>query len=897
MAKAIFHRVDIAITITRGEDGGALARVASPRATWETRMSPEMVRGWLALGPDAPLAGLAESLSLTADSPTWQEWSNAEIPVYSQPVAIIARLTIDVSDLDLAPLAWERSLFAHIPAPHHYSRIIRVSPVVPRVGAVPLTLPLRFLQVDPSPGRKPLQTTIREVFGSHPEALIAQAVQIESCSFSDLDAFRARSAWPTADVLHFDNFPTLAEPEMLLSTADPEQPGTLGWLARLADSWQTRLLVIHCDTATQAAQARRLATALVNRGGPAVLVGHFPAGDPEYFYNRFYGSIIHDTPLDVVFTPSSGAGVFGGPSLFVGRGRSDALRVSAIGEGLIRLADELANPTRPESLMVRREMYEMLERLKPRRPSELRDSGVVLDQLKDYLGGLSDNLGNLIFEFHEGEGLLPLTQALGKIRGMLGWQPPQPTPELLGQTDVISAPKTPRERFINSHLSSWSDGAFSRLDQKEACLIIGGTYYLGVQIGRQDRLVRVYGATPIVEERFKWTPEMAGVWLEVGVTGLDFEVLGGPVQELWLPQERDSETIYFAVVPRTKHVARLRFCVYYKSDVIQSFGLAALTQAPHAKASALKAGTKRLARALNLPVAAIGDVSYLAKLEYSVTARLDGVRNRPARAISIVANDHDGRSVITVKSANVFDIRTNDDLPQRVERVRTGLEAIATPPIAGVDRKNWAYGFGTYDHPNAGDEARLKSALARLADLGWKLYDAIVPQECRTELAKTLETEKQIIHVAHILLNKVLPWAVLYDCKYAPGRKLDDDQNPVAHDVCLAALPDENGQFPVTACGEHANCLLHPQRVEERKAKGEPALLPDTVVCPLHFWGFKHIIELPPQQASAPPTNGQPVTGPQAREQETCILASQPVHMTAAIHALLPLAEAHQKEC
>jgi hypothetical protein len=101
-----------------------------------------------------------------------------------------------------------------------------------------------------------------------------------------------------------------------------------------------------------------------------------------------------------------------------------------------------------------------------------------------------------------------------------------------------------------------SDGTMERLDQKQARLRVSEVCHLGIQIGPKDVHIYTAGATAIFEEVFKWTPEMEGVWVEIGVTGLDFEVLGDPVQELWLPREGASETVYFAVVPKTAGMAR-----------------------------------------------------------------------------------------------------------------------------------------------------------------------------------------------------------------------------------------------------------------------------------------------------------------------------------------------------
>ena len=254
------------------------------------------------------------------------------------------------------------------------------------------------------------------------------------------------------------------------------------------------------------------------------------------------------------------------------------------------------------------------------------------------------------------------------------------------------------------------------------------------------------------------------------------------------------------------------------------------------------------------------DVGYAPRLEYSVTAGVDDIGSRPERTLSLVANDLDGCSVVTVKGVDAFGVRTNRDLPGLVSRVRKTLQEISTPPLDNVDREWWPYGFGLPGQMNAGDEQRIKAALRRLAALGWEFFDKIIPQDCREEIGRALEPERRIIHVAHVLLEKIIPWGVVYDRRYDPHKQVDDEGNPVAFEVCLSPLSRLDGTTPFQACGENPDCLLHPDCVRQRHDSGLPALLPETVVCPLHFWGFKHILEVPPQQVQAMATwAGRPI--------------------------------------
>jgi hypothetical protein len=407
-----------------------------------------------------------------------------------------------------------------------------------------------------------------------------------------------------------------------------------------------------------------------------------------------------------------------------------------------------------------------------------------------------------------------------------------------------------------------------------------------MRIGPRDKVVPTFGATELPEEWFKWTPDTPGVWVEIGVTGLDFEVIGDPVQELWLPREGPSDLVHFTVVPRESGAARLRFCLYYQQNVLQSFRLAALTLAPDQRESAPRTRASRLARALGLKPKDVEGRSYLTRLEYSLGA-VDpvSIAERPPRAVSLVANDLDGQPAITVKGPDVFSVSTDEDLPDAVTAIRTALRDIATPPIKGVVSENLQYGFRQPGAPNSGSPAILKNALKRLATVGWDLYRKILPLEERRKLVPVLEPERQTIHVAHVLLDKVIPWSVLYDERYDADREEDEQgRGPVEHTACLAALPRADGTLPATVCGLHPECLFHPDKIARREAEKGPWLERDTVACPLHFWGFKHILEIPPQQV--PP-------GAAEKKIWDRVLADGPARLAAGIHAKLDLAGPH----
>jgi hypothetical protein len=884
MAGIEYYRVDLQFVVRRQDDGSVLTLAGTPARWHKGFVSAPEVQKWLEHPDSVP--HLPSTLPLGRALKEWQAREKVRVPPPrgGAPVSWLKRLTVEVDDPALAALAWEQCLASVIPdAPR-----VRVSRVQPRAANLPFTLPMRILQVNPVPDRD-LAAMTRQVFGLHPDSGIRRVMVVRSVSWDPGALWPAPVGWPTVEVLHFDRLPTLELPEerLLMSTADPDHPGRLGWFTRWTGIWQTRLVWIHCHSPQEIARARKLAGALTARGGPAVVVEGLRPPGASAFCRYFYGQLIHDFPLDHILQndlqPTCHRAGFARPSLFAGSGREEGLRFSHIGQNLVRLANVLSRPRKAPR------QSEEISRLIRRQP------GVRVEKaraaVRSVLEELRTDWPTSKFDLHEGEGLLPLSDKLSRIRSVMKLAAPAPGTYAHGAREVQlqTRKRTPAARYVNSSL--WEEagyGSLKQIDQRRALLRVSEVNHLGIQIGPKDIHVYTSGASAIFEEVFKWTPAMEGVWVEIGVTGLDFEVLGDPVQELWLPREGASDTAYFAVVPRTTGVARLRFCLFYRQNVIQSFRLAVVTAGPRKNAPPSTVRRRLLAKALGLPLQEMKNVGYIPRLEYSLTTDIGDLGARPERALSLVANDLDGESVITVKGADIFGVRTNRDLPGLVEDVRKALHEVTYPPIPGVIRDNWPYGFGLPGRPNAGDEPRLKAGLQKLASVGWQLFDKIFPQQSREEMERALQKQRQVIHVAEVLLEKVIPWAVVYDRFYDPDKQVDDEGNPVTFDACLAALPGPDGKLPARDCAQLPDCPLHPDHAKERRRKGLPVLLPETVVCPLHFWGFKHILEVPPQQMLG--TAGGP------RPLQDCVLTEGTVQMAAAINGKLDLAKEHIDE-
>ena len=882
MPQKNYYRHDVRLIILRLEKEGASLRLESGSKSVEAQVSTEILKKWREDGDSADVSLSLLKLfaanfwrySIGSGGPS----SDTVTPGYER----LSRVTLHVSDAELSSLHWEAATRRALDALSNDGGlstslrqivlglpIVRISPVKLHAVSRTFTLPLRIHQIGRTQGRS-IKEIVAEAFSPRPikekASDIDSAVEVRESDFEDLEEALTRSKIPTVEVLHFDHFSTLTKLPRLMSSAAVEVAGSLGWLSRLSDRWQTRLAVFHCDGPGDFSIALRFATALVNRGGPAVLVERLDQHEADAFYQGLYNYLIHDYPLDLIvkILGSSRAATELIPALFAGGGREEALRVSNIGLNLVKLANEVSN-IRARAL-----------RARPRRSDIYAPESLIL-KLRAPLGKMRNEWATSKFEFQEGEGMLHLSRNLQTIRAIT--RPPR-------EKDLREPQSKPR--FVNSSL--WSEtqgGGLKLLPQKEARVSLGEVYHLGIQVGPKDTRAHTIGATALIEEVFKWTPEMRGIWVEVGVTGLDFEVLGEPVQDLWLPRHRASETIYFAIIPRRPGVSKLRFAIYYNQSIIQSFRLAALTGTRRGRAPSLATRITRLARALDIPRSEVGDAGYLTRLEYSTVQTTEEFETRPARALSIIANHTDGRPVITIKGADIFRVQTDNNLPLYISNVRRAMQEVSTPPINRVNANKWIYGFGKGAKLNRGTPEKLKQALLKMADVGWQLFDAIIPEDERSALEESLKDPGQTIHVAHVLLEKVIPWGAIYDRNFDIDKSTDENDNAVTHEVCLALLPDENGKLPPGECKKIAQCILHPDQVKRRSASNQQPVHPETVVCPLGFWGVKHIIEVPPQQVT---------DIRHAQSQRDCILAGEKVQLAAGLNAKLGLVNEHRRD-
>jgi hypothetical protein len=678
--------------------------------------------------------------------------------------------------------------------------VVRRSAVRPRVADLPLTYPLRVLQVLPHtfPGLL-LHDVFQTLFGSSD---FHEAVEWNHCHAWDIRRFRTESQWPTAEILHFDHAPELTASELFDLTA----------------SWQTRLVVM---ATTKSSQLTPLAAALADLGGPAVLL--CDEGVPTRF--DLYAGIVHDQPLDYIL---EGLASRGKTRLFAGGGREELLRVSRIvetltGDALRRaIAAEVPPPLVAPKRKLRsfRRVEPGVDALQSKEPSDTRRA---TDLLNDLLDQQKPALDRLSFD-HERQGTLPsarlVREAQRRLRGAMR----------------VNAPDPPQLRHVNAFLCSADDHEREPLAAESAVVQPGEPVHLAIQIGPRALELRTIGSTAFLEEAVLWRENERETELEVGVTPLDFELLGAPVQPLRLPRTGPSDIATFTLVPKEKSwvagVARLRFCLYHRSTLIQSFRVAVALGPQQPDPSKLG---EQFALALDLrpedkPSVAGVQGGYFTRLEYSAFDFEAAERITPRR-LSFFVNDSAGQVVVTVKGVELFSAQIAGGVPGRVQALRETLKRVSYATRADGTLTN-DYRFLNGGKLNEGSPQDFAAALCQLASDGWELFNALVPSSREREgVAKSLDDTPGIVHAGQLDLKSVVPWGLVYLRNYdAAGAP------PVA---CSAPLEDST----ITNCGTQPSCPMYQEPGDTAKP-----VRSKNVACPRLFLGFRHMIEVPVQQ-------------------------------------------------
>src|SRR5262249_30201227 len=162
----------------------------------------------------------------------------------------------------------------------------------------------------------------------------------------------------------------------------------------------------------------------------------------------------------------------------------------------------------------------------------------------------------------------------------------------------------------------------------------------------------------------------------------------------WLPFEGSTDEIWFAVRPVREGVGVLRYTIYYRQHVLQTFRLAALTVGARPRKPRVAAAERKLlAAALDAPPNKIPAGTYVTRLEYAAAPLVDAP-HAPERRISIVANDVAGNRVVTVKGKRYFFDSVAGHANDRARDLRDELFEASVKKLS-TQREDWAYRYGS----------------------------------------------------------------------------------------------------------------------------------------------------------------------------------------------------------
>ncbi|HEY5784972.1 MAG TPA: hypothetical protein VIT65_09355 [Microlunatus sp.] len=732
---------------------------------------------------------------------------------------------------NLAGLPWEAVLRPLIDTGSYGAPtgLVRPSMTPMRAAAWPLVLPIRLLQI--GSGLAPLATRTSSLFGwsRSSEQLVLRAA---SCAAEDVESWWRDTNWPSVDVLEL-RIPATVRATDLTDAGQPGPTWSLAWLEQLCQEHRTRLVIVTTSDQLHLPPARAMIQRLADRGGPAGLVVSDPA---ETWLHDFYVEVVHDRPLDWALAHGR-VGLQSPPppmaTLMAGWGREDSLRVSAAMRPVVDLASrvETGSTTALDE-----------ERWRGQAAATQWTSAA---DLQGAWGSGSRELlrrwPQVSFDLHEREGVIPMQRAFRTLRRRLGIEQPV----------VVPRPSPPDRRVVPRLLQADASGV-TAVDQRGGHLRARRPVLLSVEIGPGDELIEVAQAVSLLEEAIFRTADEQGAWLEVAVFDLTARVLGERVQQLWLPRTGPSEPVTFVIRQPRQDAWRVRIGIYRDNLLLQSVLVAAAPDLVDERP-----GRRRLLLARNLglaPEEITDDLTWYARTEYTLTAgELGDPPPLERRVLSIAANTLDDVPALMFKGHDRVAVdRLPGDVDKTVQLVRDELRRAATPVVDGVILPGVAfYGFGP---DNTDTQGRFDEVMSALAWRGSVLYEKLIRQDAREEIDATLGPDRSaavpgsVINVPHLLIDHVLPWALVYDRSYDPGKTEDADEHPLEHIACRAL---ENGELP-QRCGTHPACPLHPDGLRRRSDADQPLVDQETVACPRHFWGFRHVIETPANQPGRP---------------------------------------------
>jgi hypothetical protein len=723
----------------------------------------------------------------------------------------LARVLLEIADRELDYLPWELAMLG---TPGQIAfEVVRSVPVSPQLAGKVPTLPFRVMVANMGAPHEetptfPLRSVLLRTFDD-PERLtkVFHPTTLAGIGRDELIGVLSQSRY---EIVHLQVLTDWLDARLGMIAAPSEGPPLVGSaLLPLLQRAQTRLLILHLrrtpDDPEQARQLLDIARDIVEGGGPAVFVVPFDHPDPgggTVMLNRLYDQIVHDQPLDAavhlarVFSlttqmatqPWLDWAIPMRPTLMLGQDAENLLRISPVAVDLL----ERTRSIRQRVLA----LSHQLQRLNSQTALDLTGTSDILVNAQ----GMFDRAERIALDIKdwqsESRGLMPLYDAVQAAD--------QGSRELERVEPEIERAEESSARVVN--VSFVGSSGYVPGDEP---LLLDAIHWLRLQIsGPWGTRSIVRNPRPLPDHYLDAHSDATGIYLDVCVYTEDFLLPGGDAFPLWLPRApAASNHLDIAVIPKSAGIARLRLCVYYSYNLVQSLAVVALVSTG--------------------PITQVEAANY-AEVEFSMADTLLGIELLPPRTINLLTNDNgDGTHKIVIHGPGI-----------KLEYTVTGSRAITDARktllaiCADVDKEGRPTKYHYSDDDNSGDEHKLIADLKELADLGRTLYGDLItdPANWAAEdpleqaLKQPGEIQISVTHAARI----IYPWALLYD------RKLESGPGTVVCPLMLEKLAGP-GQpdYRINSCLDG----------------GCPHTSDLKTICPLGFWGFRHAIEqLPPNQ-------------------------------------------------
>lgn len=607
--------------------------------------------------------------------------------------------------------------------------------------------------------------------------------------------------------------------------------------APLVISGRTRLVVDVRDPVRPASWAREhLLTKLVRRGRVSALRVVAPPPRAAAFLGEFHRSVMHDDPLDAAV--------------------ASGMRHAKLATGAVRL-DLLSGAE--DSLRLRSAVVE--QRIAQASLPAI-SFGVGAKSFKAFdgdIGVLHQQLDAIDFA-HEDHGVRAANEMFQQARD---------------ERDIatsVANDRTRPDRHYKRSANLWLTDEHEReVDVRARALGVKTNYMLQFAIQERRRSTGAHAAIPA--ERLRALFDRHDT-LEMTVSLFappDRIKLGRHRLTLALRELGDSDTLSFPMRPLLAGPTAVRACLQYQGSLIQSVVLRLLVAEQEEEIE--RSRTRGLRQDYAASVEDLATVkSKPVHLSLFFNSAVDGTH-------WIGASTLDGAPVAGFDDGQLFEIAP-DDLTQHAVDVRAALANAQGTRVNGKPTRFPIYRYGGAARTISDDELKnRRDELVKLAKEGRGMFAALFepapviaagPQQAAPDRAKQVAAALARVHAALSGPDLILevgkchstapnpPWGMVYDFP------LDPD----APNLKLCPVIDADLVAGGSLSTDPKRCLGQAE-CPMRKPN------PDRVVCPFGFWGFRHELDQPPNQAAP---------GGKARR-SPLQLAPSPVPVAAAVYA------------